>query len=73
MVTKDNFVSKSFSNYEHQNLSIALFLIALFFYSSNIFMENVNPVDLFIFLFSYSQFASVKDSVSLNPNNEFPS
>ena len=36
-------------------------------------MENVNPVDLFIFLFSYSQFASVKDSVSLNPNNEFPS
>ena len=63
MVTKDTFVRIRFLNSDHSSLTIALFLVSSFFNGLVFFMENVNPIYLYIFLFSYSQFVGVKDCV----------
>ena len=45
-----------FSDFDHQNLTIALSFVSSFNNGSIFFMENENPIYLVIFLFSYSQF-----------------
>ena len=51
------------SYFEHQNLTIALSLVSSFTNDSIFFMENVNPIYLVTYLFSYSQFVVLKDCV----------
>ena len=63
MVTKDTFCQNKVLNSDHLSLTIALFLVSSFFNGLVLFMDDVNPICLYIFLFSYSQFAGVKDCV----------
>ena len=53
---KTLFVRMWFSDFDHQNLTIALSFVSSFTNGSIFFMENENPIYLVIFLFSYSQF-----------------
>ena len=66
---KTLFVRTWFSNFDRQNLTIALVLVSSFTRSLIFFMENVNPIYLFIFLFSHSQCAGVKDCVKEKKRN----
>ena len=52
MVAKNIFVRVWFSNFDYQNLTVALFLVSSFINGSVFFIENADPFFLKIFLFT---------------------
>ena len=61
-----NFVRIWFSNFDHQNLSIALFVVFSFINNLIFFMEYANPI---YFIFSFSNSMSCSERLCVMKEN----